>query len=494
MLLREVLMASNDKKTRLPKQEDIQEKELVEKVVEMLRREVEETLGPDATYEERRDFEAELMRKILWKREDDDLEGSATDAEEVKVGHKWYRKLRQRSSATYHGRWGAHTIEEPLYREVGVRNGPTVKPVELRVGIVAKRLTPDLARIAGELDADEDSRRLERILTVVGMRPPSRAVLEKRVNMVAREVAERIDELEAASRATEQISDDVASVSCGLDRFAVRMGEPASEEALEVRSPPRRRTPYVRAIPRPKNHRWRMAWVGSVSMYDRTGKELHTWKYAVDAETEPSQLARRLSEDVARVVEARPGAPVHVVQDGAAELRVLPETLGRTLPGQATVRTLIDFEHLARYLDAVVDACQPEGDPHDMKSWYRSELLRHDGAIDRIWRSLRERAKRLPGRATEARKAVAAAMSYIRPRKHMMRYASHHAENLAVGSGATEGTAWSMQQRVKRRGQSWEVPGLRGTLAVRALVKSGRWHSAWKTYAASHRSDVRPAV
>ena len=199
-----------------------------------------------------------------------------------------------------------------------------------------------------------------------------------------------------------------------------------------------------------------------------------------------------MAQDVAWALETRPDAPVHVVQDAAPELQALPDALARTLRPAANVRTLIDFEHLAGYLDAVVDACEPAGAPHNIKSWYRSELLRDDEAIDRIWRGLRERAKRLPGHDTTARKALAAALSYIRTRKPMMRYASHHAAKLAIGSGATEGTCWSMQQRVKRGGQSWEVPGLRGTLAVRALVGSERWSFAWQNYAARHRREVRP--
>lgn len=469
------------------KREEEHKDELVDKIVGMLRREVDETLGPDATYEQRRDLEAELMRKILWKREDEDLKGAATDADEVEFDGTRYRRMQQRSLATYHGRWGPHTVEEPLYRKVGVRNGPTIKPIELRVGIVGERLTPDLARIAGELYADDNSRRLERILTAVGIRPPSRAVLEKRIKLVAEEIAERAEELEATPA-------EVASVSCGLDRFAVRMAEPASEETLDTRPPPRRTTPYVRAVPPPKDHHWRMAWVGTVSTYDRDGKELDTWCYTAQAGADPSTLARRAAADVLSVLEVHPTAPVHVVQDGAPELRVLPKTLADTLPASATVRTLIDFEHLAGYLDDVVDACEPEGDPYNMKSWYRGELLRDDAAIERIQRSLRDRAKRLPGRSTTARTAVAAALSYIRHRKHLMRYASHHAANLTIGSGATEGTCWSMQQRVKRRGQSWETPGVRGTLAVRALVKSERWHAAWQTYAASHRGVVRPSA
>ena len=51
-----------------PDGEEEQQDEVVDRMVEMMRRKLEETLGPDATYEQRRDFEAELMRKVLWKR------------------------------------------------------------------------------------------------------------------------------------------------------------------------------------------------------------------------------------------------------------------------------------------------------------------------------------------------------------------------------------------------------------------------------------------
>ena len=100
----------------------------------------------------------------------------------------------------------------------------------------------------------------------------------------------------------------------------------------------------------------------------------------------------------------------------------------------------------------------------------------------------------LPETATDKRKAVAAALSYIRNRKNKMRYASLYAANLASGSGATEGTCGLMQQRVKRRGQSWGPPGLRDVLTIRGLVLSDRWHAAWQSYAATHRSEVRRAA
>jgi hypothetical protein len=214
----------------------------------------------------------------------------------------------------------------------------------------------------------------------------------------------------------------------------------------------------------------------------------------VEAEADPNKLAERVANDVAWILEANPDVPLHCIQDAAPELRALPEALGRRLPDSVKPIELIDYEHLMGYLDKVVDECESDGDPYNMKLWYGGELLRDDGAIDRIWRSLRRKAELLPGRNTKARKAVAAALSYIRNRKSKMRYASHYTANLPIGSGVTENTCWQMQQRVKLPGQSWETRGLRGTLAVRGLVLSDRWDTAWQPYAAKHRAEVRIAL
>jgi hypothetical protein len=464
---------------------------MIVKLADQVQAEVVKRYGSNLTYEERRDAAAKVMAEVLWADGEKDLKGLVTDDEEVDIDGKRHRRLKQASSATYYGRWGPHEIEEALYREVGVHNGPTIKPIEVRAGIVARRMTPDLARIVGELSADGNSRQIEVTMRTTGMVPPSRSFLEKRVQKMAGEIAEGVEELEEEARAIEPVLERVASVSCGMDRMAVRMSEPHSDP--DNAPTPRRTEPYERTRPEPREHKYRMAWAATATAYDQQGEPLQTWRYAAEADVDPSVIARRVTADVAQLIKDRPGVPVHCVQDGAPELRILPETLRGALPANSSVRELVDFEHLNGYLEDVVDACEPPGDPADMKGWYRCELLNDDGAIDRIWRNLRRKAKKLPRDAEPQRKAVAAALSYIRKRKNNMRYASSYAAKLTIGSGATEGTCGLMQLRVKRRGQSWETPGLRGILTLRGLVLSGRWSSAWTVYAARHRGEVRAA-
>ncbi len=456
------------------------------KLAAEIRREVRARLGPNSTFEERRDAAAALASETLWQDADVDLREAITTAEQVEVDGCCYRRLAQPSSATYHGRWGDHHIDEALYRQVGVHNGPTIKPIELRAGIV-KQMTPDMARIIGELGAEAGSRSVARTLRVVGLAPPSRAFLAKRTTELGGEIAGDLERLEQAARDVEKLPADVGSVSCGIDRMAVRMSEPAEAESAR---PATRTEPYERTPPPAKDHRYRMAWVGSTSIYDRQGNELHTWRVAAEASADAATVARRVAKDVAWIMRTHGGVPIHCVQDGAPELRALPDALARLLPPATVPVVLVDFEHVMGYLDAVVDACEPEGDPRDWKGWYRHALLRDDAAIDTIWRKLRRLAANLPGRGTDARRAVAAALSYIRHRKNRMRYATHYAANLPIGSGATESTCWQMQQRVKLPGQAWEV-GLAGVLAMRGLALSDRWTAAWQPYAAKHRKDVR---
>lgn len=454
----------------------------VERMAEMVRREAAKRLAPNATYEERREMAARVMSEVLWTDEERDLRESVTDAEEIEVDGIRYRRLSQPSSARYYGRWGPHDIEESLYRQIGVRNGPTIKPLELRVGMIAKHMTPDFARIVGELGAHATSRELEGILRAVGMVPPERAFLERRCKQMACEVAEEIERLEAHTRERMEAPTEVASISAGLDRFAVRMAELANDESATTS----RTEPYQRTPPPPKEYHFRKAWVGSLTIYDKDGKELHTWRYATDADSDAEALAKRVTADIEWLREANPGITVRCIQDAAPELRVLPEVLeDKGIP----VDRLIDFEHLAGYLDAVVDACESEGDPSNMKGWYRGELLRDDDAIDRIHGSLQARALGLEV-GSRAQAAVGDALSYIANRKDMMRYATAYAANLPIGSGATESTCWTMQRRVKRAGQSWEPPGLRGVLALRSLVLSDRWPVAWAGYAAKNRAEV----
>jgi hypothetical protein len=477
---------------RVP-QVDQHDKHLVA-IVKHLTAAVRERAGDGTTFENQSRAAMATMADVLWLHEQARLEAQVTTAEHVDInGSRWHR-LDQPSSTTYHGRWGAHEIHEPLYRREGVHNGPTLKPLDVRVGVVGKRLLPDLGHAAGYLFAGQTSREVEETLATLGFRPPSRTLLEHGVQAIASEIVAQKETLDEVVRADETIDEEVASVSVGMDRMAVRMEEPLDGEARDEVIHHRDGRLYERRPPEPYEFNWRMAWVGSMTSYDADGEALSTIRLGQPASDDATMLATRLADEVLRVIEGRPETKVVCVQDAARDLNVLRKQLRERLPEGTERHHLVDLHHLLGYLGDVVAACEPPGDPHGMLDNYRERLLHDDGAIDNIFRSLRRKAKTVPRTEAVARKALADAIRYIRRRRPFMRYASVAAANLAIGSGATESTCAFFQLRVKRPGSHWSIDGLRGVMAVRGLVTSGRWDAAWSHLAAWHLAEVTPCA
>jgi hypothetical protein len=435
-----------------------------------------------------------VMATAMWCDEEERLQSLVSTAATVSLGAQQYRRLRQPSSAVYSGRWGAHVVEESLYRRVGERNGPTIKPLDLRVGVVGDRLLPDCGHAVGYLSAFMTSREVETTMSTLGFVPPSRTTVYSAATAIGGALVDNGDALHEAVLADEAVPGAVASVSVGLDRMAVLMEEPLVGEKREVALARRAGRHYERTPTEPRGHAWRMAWVGSLTTYDAEGRALRTVRHGAAASDDPTILATRLVDAVCHLVALRPHVKVVCVQDAARDLDVLRTQLRRRLPEGIERHQLVDFHHLMGYLGDVVVACEPDGDPHRMLDWYRDKLLADDSGIDDIFRGLRRQATVLARNAPPAqRAALAAALRYIRTRRHLMRYASVAAANLPIGSGATESACAVFQLRVKRPGMHWQPDGLRAVMAIRGLVSSDRWDLAWLHVAAWHRAEVTSA-
>ena len=422
------------------------------------------------------------------------LELRVTRAARIEVDGKEYAPLSQPSTVSCFGLWGTHRIEEPLYRAVGVRNGPTIKPLEKRAGLVCGSLLPGLARRLGWMTALMTSRQAHVGLCEMGLGSASRARIEAHVHDIGVEMAAQVAALEDAARVDEEVPPTVVSLSCGLDRKAIPMSEerPAGQAPATPRKS--RRAPYIRKAPPPIDVNYRMAYVGSLSMVDAAGNTLRTLRYGSDAGADPAEIAARIANDLEHIVRLRGPKDITIVQDGACELDVLPRVLAEREALRACLRhELVDLNHALDYLRTVVRECEREGDPHSMVDWYRDALLHDDDGVDRVLRGLRHRRaqrKNASASAPRAAEALTDAIRYIGKRRRKMRYATHWAANRVVGSGATESAAKVMGARTNLSGARWDVPGLRGVLTRRGLVTSERWTPAWAHYAASKRVDI----
>lgn len=444
------------------------------------------------TWLERSKAEHSVMADVMWLREQQRLEAASTDEPRVLIDGEPYKRLEQDSSCLYHGLWGAHVVHEPLYRREDVRNGPTLHPLDVVVGVIDGSLLPDLALASGGLAAVQTTREVEVTLARLGFRPPSRTTLKNRLDGLFAEMATTARELEQKVREQEVLDFELGSISCGLDRFAARMREtlpegPRRDAKLEARSA---RT-YQRTPIDPYECNWRMSWSGNVTLYDTDGVARRSLRYGLDAGGDVEQLAARMIDEVVSLVGSRSDIPVVTIQDGAPELDALVRELRERLPEAVPRWQLVDFHHAISYLDEVI-AARDDGDPYDMRHMYRTWLLDEDDGAQRVVRHLRHEAAK-PDLDPVVANATHAALTYFEKRRPLMRYKEAREQGLPIGSGATESTCALHQLRVKHPGSQWRVPGLRGVMTARGLQLSARFDAALVFYQETLLATVTPA-
>lgn len=454
--------------------------------------EVADERGHADTWLERSKAEHSVIADAMWLREQERLEAAVSDELRVHIDGEPYKRLEQESSCLYHGLWGAHVVQEPLYRREDVRNGPTMHPLDVVVGVVDGSLLPDLALAAGGLAAVQTTREVEVTLERLGFRPPSRSTLKNRIDGLFDEMATTARELEQKVREEEELDFELGSISCGLDRFSTRMRETLPEgPQRDTKLAARRDRTYQRTPIEPYECNWRMAWAGNVTLYDTDGVARRSLRYGMDPGGDVEQLVARMVDEVVSLVECRSDIPVAIIQDGAPELGALNEAVRQRLPEGVPRWQLVDFHHAISYLDDII-AARDDGDPYDMRRMYRNWLLNESDGAERVVRHLRREAAK-PDLGPPVSTAVGAALSYFEKRRPLMKYKDAREQGMPIGSGATESTCALHQLRVKHPGSQWRVPGLRGVVTARGFQLSGRFDAAFRHYQAALLAAVTPA-
>jgi hypothetical protein len=430
---------------------------------------------------------------------------ASQDEEEVDFGTETYGR-HQPGTMKYHSLCGPVHVRRWTYSMKGIRNGPTIVPLELRAGLI-EHATPALAYAVAHGYANAPIRTVRQDLEAAHRAPPSRATLERMAKAIGTDAKAQLMTLERRVRACESIPEDATGITLGMDRTTVPMEE--------EREGPEREGVCVR---------YRMAYAGTVALTDREGNVLKSWRYANPAHEGPLQLVRRMMNDVRRALEAKPKLHIGVVQDGAPELWTVMEDALRAEPSVKQWHKAIDMYHLMERVSKALEIVEPDGETRARQvAQWKQQLLRDDGAIARIARYFelrvgwlrshikRERqvmrsqgwlivengllapapsSRRLPPpppplrwnrkQADEVDKILGCYL--LNPK--MFRYARLARLGLHVGSGVTEGACKSLiTMRAKRSGQRWHKPGISAVLTLRSLVASERFDAFWTRFA-----------
>jgi hypothetical protein len=409
--------------------------------------------------------------------------------EEIRVAGRHYRRHHS-GRVGYHSLCGEVVVERWTYREVGVRNGPTVVAVDLAAGLI-QGATPAMAFAVAQGFAKMPSRHLEEEMRALHRCPPSRSTLERLGHGLGGAARQDAIEIEAVLRTQEQLPTGAHAIAVGLDRTSVPMIEerPLSQAPASPRRP--RRKDYVRRAPHPFDVMYRMAYVGTVAIVDAQGDALVVRRYAASAEEGAEDLTARMMADVRKAREQR-ALPVVVVQDGALELW---GRMWEALRGAGVRRwhEATDRFHLNEKIAHTLE--ESEKDESKRRERYATwmHMLDHDAdAIEKIYGWIeRQRTKARGGAA----KAYDQLTSYISGNEGRMRYAKLRRAGFPTGSGVTEGACKSLiTMRAKRSGQRWYHDGLTAVLTLRALHQSDRLDRFWERFARRYSANVAAAA
>ncbi|MGE0490466.1 MAG: hypothetical protein AB7S38_14765 [Vulcanimicrobiota bacterium] len=463
----------------------------INEVVRALRRAVDAMVGLDCSFEEREraalSIGNEAQRRLL----EDELQ-SIVEAHgvELLIDGELYRKHRP-GARDYASLCGALRVSRCTYRLAGVRNGPTVVPLEMQAGLM-EGATPAMAYRVALGYAKEHSRGLEEDLRASHRVPPSRTKLEK---ICPRGSDGERRRRRPASRPVfvqnERLPEDVAGISIGLDRTAVPMEEARAEGVAPKTQRKARTKPYLRTPPGPVDVNYRMAYVGTVSLTDEYGEGLATRRYAAIPSDGPDDMLHGMMGDVRNALRRNPQLRVGVVQDGAPEMWNLVRASLKTAEVTEWLET-IDRYHLNERLARVLKVIEPNPDARipQLRAWH-DEFDIDDQTIERIEATIVSAIKTCRGDGLVVLEDNA---TFIGNNKDRMRYVALGEAGRPVSSGATKGACrYVIGERAKRASRRWHEDGLEAALALRSIYCSDRLPRFFVHLQRCYSAEIREA-
>lgn len=461
--------------------------------LQALRRAVDGRVGAEASFEERETTALELTNEATRLMLEQDLQTIADSHGEGLLVDGRLFKQHEPGVVGYYSLCGTLEVSRWTYREVGVRNGPTLVPVELQAGLV-EHATPALAYRVALGYAKGPMRSTEEDMLSDRRRPPSRSTLERMAKAIGTEAKRAAPRIEPHVRRAERVPAEAVSVSLGLDRTSVPMEEDIPEGECPEGRRRKRTKPYMREVPPRVNVNYRMAYVGTITLHDADGQGLITRRYASAAHEPAESLVGRLMADLRSALRQAPALAIGIVQDGAPEMWNL---LRNALVKEPLVKTwyqAIDRFHVNERLGEVLRLVEPDATARKQQlSRWNDSLDNTDQAIYRIRAWLRDRL--VDAAATDDEQLIAQLdphLTFFDNNAYLMRYVRLIEHGLPIGSGATEGACRSViGSRTKRSGQRWRPNGLEAVLTMRATYMSERLPRFWTHFSRGYRAEIR---
>jgi hypothetical protein len=387
-------------------------------------------------------------------------------------GTTWRRVLR--STQTYQTAAGPVPVERTLYKDRTDKNGVSMAPLDLRVGIIDDRWTPLAAKQATWVVSQMTPQLGEELFERMGNMSPSKSSLDRLPKEMSSRWEDDREAFEEALREAIDIPAGTKTIAVSIDGVLAPMkdADPVATRERAAREGKLTKGPAG----------YREVGCATLSFCDREGKMLSAIRMARMPESKKVTLKKSLLAELLTILQQRPDLRLSKVADGAEDNWTF---LHDEVPEGPEV---VDFYHAVEHLSAALAAAYGDG---SLQTQRRLNDLRH------VLREERDGATKVINALTHLRKhhprskCIATELGYFRKNRHRMRYAELAAEGFPIGSGVVEAACKTLvAQRLKCSGMRWGLEGGQAILTVRGWTQSGRFDKAWALLAATYQMQV----
>ncbi|QDU98816.1 hypothetical protein Pla8534_67270 [Lignipirellula cremea] len=373
-----------------------------------------------------------------------------------------YRRNRQTVSSI-DTRFGRVNYERWFFQN-GQPGSPGVAPLDVRLGIVAGRMTPALAEATGRLAADMPQQAALQMLR-------ERFAVKMSVDSYRRVVAELATEVRGVhdEEAIEQLLDWLrqARQSAGKHSVLLQVGRDGV---------------YVQTCPC-----WEEAACATLAVYDRNRKRLGTIYLGQMPESEQPTMTRRLTNVIEGVLRGLGDdlPALRYVTDAGCHPQAYYHDLLAKMKHPLTQQPLswswgVDFFHACEYVAKLAAAIYGTG-KESANHWAEQQrkTLRDDpNGVSKVIARAAQQKRRHGLRGTK--KDYALALNYFKRYRDYMDYAARRERGEPIGSGITEaGCKVIFNQRLKQSGMRWRRATGQYIVDLRTANRSRLWPRIW---------------
>ena len=384
-------------------------------------------------------------------------------------------RRNRRTTNTIDTRFGAISFERWYYQNTQSES-PGIAPLDVRLGVVATRMTPALAEVTGRLAADMPQQAARQMLTERFGITPSVEAYRRVVADLATQVRSVHDQ-EAVKQLVDWI--EQARTSDGKHDVLLQVGR----DGVFVQTRPC----------------WEEASCGTIAVYDRHRKRVGTIYLGQMPESKQPTMTGRLTEVIQGVLRGAGSGKLklrYVTDAGCHPQAYYREVLCK-MKHPLTGRRLkwswcVDFFHACEYVSQLAASLFGSGSEaaHRWADAQRHTLRHETGGVKKVIARAAQQKRR--GGLKGTKKDFAPALAYLKKYKVHMDYAERKKQGDPIGSGITEaGCKVIFNQRLKQSGMRWHRATGQFIVDLRTANRSGIWHRIWSRLMASS-ADLPP--